>query len=148
MEARKIRPTREDRWISLRRINASIKGRECRVLAPLKRRLAPSSSCNLRRDYDVRLRNPDGNGSAPTHFRHSLCSSAYRFDGRRPDRIACRRWQLFGQRLLNSFRVANLIAMGRYLRARDARSAIRAESVLIALLFHDNANARTLLFFI
>lgn len=28
--------------------------------------------------------------------------------------------------------------MARYLRARDARSAIRAESVLIVLLFRDN----------
>lgn len=56
----------DDRRISLRRINAAIKGRECRVLAPLKRRLAPPL-CNLRRDYDVRLRNPvrTGNGSFP-----------------------------------------------------------------------------------
>lgn len=60
------RRPRDDRRISFRGINAAIKDRECRVLAPLKRRLAPAPRtlrrprCNLRRDYDVRLRNPVG----------------------------------------------------------------------------------------
>jgi len=39
-------------------INVPIKGRECRVLASLKRRLASPSPCNLRWDYGVRLWNP------------------------------------------------------------------------------------------
>lgn len=97
-----------------------------------------SSSCNLRRDYDVRLRNPMGNDALlPTSG--EVSALRHIDSGRRPDRIACRKRQLFGQRLLNSFRVANLIVMGRYLRAQNARSAIRAESVLIALLLRDNA---------
>lgn len=124
----------DDRWISLRRINAAIKGRECRVLAPLKRRLAPPP-CNLRRDYDVRLRNPVGTErSFPLPVKFLLVGISIRADN---DRIACRKRQLFGQRLLNSFRVANLIVMGRYLH--DVRSIIRAESVLIAPLFYDKS---------
>lgn len=52
--------SRDERRISFRGINAAIKDRECRVLAPLKRRLSRRPRCNLRRDYDVRLRNPVG----------------------------------------------------------------------------------------
>lgn len=82
----------DDRRISFRGINAAIKDRECRVLAPLKRRLAPAlraalrrPRCNLRRDYDVRLRNPAGATALlrRTSPGNSPCSSAYRFRPRR-----------------------------------------------------------------
>lgn len=90
LEAKKIRASGEDGTTGgyLRRINAAIKGRECRVLAPLKRRLAPPS-CNLRRDYDVRLRNPvrtERFFSLPLKF--LLFSISIQADG---DRIACRK---------------------------------------------------------
>lgn len=114
------------RRISRRRINVAVKDRECRVLAPLKCRLAPPSR-NLRRDYDVRLQNPVGNGNTSRRFREKfpLLSILIRANG---DRIARPGRQLFGQRLLNSFHVANLIATAsRYLFAYTTKEPNESE---------------------
>jgi hypothetical protein len=109
---------RDDCRISRRRINAAVKDRECRVLASLKRRLAPLSR-NLRRDYDVRLRESREKRERSPRSRKSSTLQHIDLNRWRSYRP---RWQLFGQRLLNSFHVTNLIAMGRYLFAYDEGS--------------------------
>lgn len=77
-----------------------------RVLAPLKRRLPPLSR-NLRRDYDIRPQNPVGTEHFFPLEKFPLFSISIRADD---DHIARQGWQLLG-RLLNSFRVVNLIVI-------------------------------------
>jgi hypothetical protein len=76
-------------------INVPIKGRECRVLASLKRRLASPSPCNLRRDYGVRLWNPVRTRLLSAR-RETLIlfSISIQADAIHIARLA---WQLFGQ---------------------------------------------------